>query len=178
MFIEWVNIEIAKQYKVTVEPSDWLILDSCNEKKLSFHLILQNKLCFDSVATHKIFINHLFVEFPKQDPNFVNKLSWLYENKGTRFIFDHLPYKPQTQNIRLVNQSKKGDTRTLKLPIESHIPLVETLIGLYNGTGNRRVIFTGAVVDKPQKNKTTGKVKKQKPTDKKNRESPLIVQLL
>ena len=62
-----------------------------------------------------------------------------YEIKGERrFIFDPIPYG-KDQNIRCVNQSKKGKPYLL-INITQHWSVKDTFIRLYAGVEGRRII--------------------------------------
>ena len=64
---------------------------------------------FNNNAEQKMFIKYLknkFDSMKNSDP-IKSSLSWMYKNFEQRVIFDCIPYN-KNQNIRLVNQSKKG----------------------------------------------------------------------
>ena len=55
-FITVVIKEIAKRRSIALVPEDFIILNACRANKLSYHLIIQNKIYFGSVLAHKQFI--------------------------------------------------------------------------------------------------------------------------
>ena len=60
LFVNWLMTEIKTLFNIELIDDDFIILDSCRENKLSFHLIIQNHFCFNSVAELNIFIKYLW----------------------------------------------------------------------------------------------------------------------
>ena len=102
MFQEWLTSVFEQEFDVTPE---YVVLDSCRGKKLSYHLVLSN--CYvDSVQALKPFILWLFEKMDIAD------LQWVIGGEK-RVIFDKVPYGNR-QNVRMKNQSKKGKPYVLK----------------------------------------------------------------
>ena len=145
-FIEWIAMEIEKLFDILLLTEDLIILDSCRDNKLSFHVIVNNKMCFNNVSDMKIFIMYLKNRFNNPMNEIEEKLFKIlsyYTNKGAkRFIFDCLPYSSH-QNFRLINQSKMGKKYTLKdvSPVKKW-NLEDTLIRIYDKNNKRKIIET------------------------------------
>ena len=139
LFIVFLKDIIQKYFLIEITQEDLLILDSCKKGKLSYHLIIQNKICFENINTLSYFIllmkNELII-----NPLF-GALIWK-KKEETRVIFDVLPYK-RNQNFRLINQSKRNEPiRPLTLftaPTEN-FQFTDTLVRLYHGEGNKKII--------------------------------------
>ena len=133
-FIYWLACEIKEVFGITLLVKDLVILDSSRTNKLSFHVIINRKLVFDSVANMKTFILYLWDRFenPKneEEEELFKMLTYLDAGNGlTKFIFDKLVYG-KSQNMRLINQSKKAKGHILKNLTPSWSP-DETLIRIY-----------------------------------------------
>jgi hypothetical protein len=157
LFINWVITEIKSVFNMIIVRTDFIILDSCRENKLSFHLIIQNKIYFASVIEHKKFIAHILSRFfnpinDLEDALFA-KLSYKNGIRNLR-IFDDLPYGT-FQNIRLVNQSKKGKAYILKN--KSQYSNKDTLIRLYEGVGDRTVLDVNNLLNSKKNVKSVSK---------------------
>ena len=141
LFCTWLMGEIHDIFGITLVQEDFVILNSCRTNKLSFHIVINEKMCFNSVKEQKIFISYLWGRFQKPlndlEMDTFDKLSYTIKDEK-RFIFDPIPYG-NYQNIRLINQSKKGIPHTLK-NVNQKWSEEDTLIRLYNGVGDRRVI--------------------------------------
>lgn len=137
-FIEWMLPILNENFGVQVSKSDLIILDSCRDRKLSYHLIIQNHLFFENVLELKKFIIFLWNEIHDEahKPVF-QKLSWMYKEVESRVIFDPLPYG-RYQNYRMANQAKKK-TPQFKLKQTTNFPVEDTLVRLYKGIGNRKL---------------------------------------
>ena len=104
-FLEWMDGVFWKEFGIRPKP---LVIDSCRENKLSYHVILTN--CHvENVAALKDFIHWMF-DLMQKDP--VPELQWTYKNEQ-RLIFDKVPYG-SNQCFRMVNQSKKGKEYILR----------------------------------------------------------------
>ena len=110
------------EFNIELSDSDFIILDSCKPDKLSYHIVI-NKCFFNSVAQLKIFILWMYKKLTDPD------LLWVYNGKDNRKIFDKIPYG-KNQNVRMINQSKKGKTQTLTSPSE----IDQTLVRLFDTT--------------------------------------------
>jgi hypothetical protein len=90
-FIYWLACEIKEVFGITLLVKDLVILDSSRTNKLSFHVIINRKLVFDSVANMKIFILYLWDRFenPKneEEEELFKMLTYLDAGNGlTKFI--------------------------------------------------------------------------------------------
>ena len=124
LFLGWLEDLFISEFDVKPEP---LIINSCRENKLSYHVILTN--CHvESVAALKEFVQWMF-ETMQMNP--VAELAWMYKGKEQRFIFDKIPYG-SNQCFRMVNQSKIGKTHVLKCD-------AQPLDAMVRGTTGRRL---------------------------------------
>ena len=79
-FLIWVNSIILRDYGIPVNLRDYARpLSSCRSNKISFHVILHNRICFASVNVLKAFIKCLYVEFGTQNIEFIKRLRWTYK---------------------------------------------------------------------------------------------------
>ena len=128
-FVKFVIKHFQDIFNVTLTQDDFIFMNSTRENKLSYHLVINNYK-FSSNADQKIFIKYLKQEMDKMnksDPDFL-AMRWLYKETEERYIFDCIPYN-KNQNIRLINQSKKGKAYTLKL--ESDVEPYETFCRVF-----------------------------------------------
>jgi hypothetical protein len=126
-----VNIVIKyvlDNYKIQLVIDDFEVLDSCRENKLSYHMLIQNKIYFKTVALQKVFILDLFQHIQNTEPTIV------WGDKSEKTIMDKLVYG-KAQNFRCVNQSKKGKKFVLRRT--SNVSVMDCFVGLYWGTGDR-----------------------------------------
>ena len=140
-FISWLIIEIKSIFAVELKSDDFIILDSCRENKLSFHVIIQEHICFANVAEHKIFITYLWNRFLNpidENETLIFKQLTYKVKEEMRFIFDKLVYG-NFQNIRLIGLSKIGKKYILK-NVNTKWNTNDTLIRLYNGIENRKIV--------------------------------------
>ena len=141
IFISWLIVEIKTVFAVELKADDFIILNSCRENKLSFHVIIQEHICFANVAEHKIFITYLWNRFlnpiDENEKTIFKQLTYKVKEE-TRFIFDKLVYG-NFQNIRLIGQSKKGKNYILKI-VNTKWNTYDTLIRLYNGVEKRKMV--------------------------------------
>jgi hypothetical protein len=117
-FLDWLNLIFQTEFHIPIAP---IILDSCRENKLSYHVIIGNCL-FPSVQDMKPFVLWLYEQLNDEE------LHWIYQEHEPRKIMDKLPYG-HNQNIRMINQSKRGKPYILK---GEYRPL-ETLIRSKDG---------------------------------------------
>ena len=99
-------LDLKEEFLIDISKDDIIILDSCSNRKehgISFHLII-NKVVFQNNTKQKIYIDNL-VEKINNDI----KVSSIFN----RFI-DKTIYKPKSQNMRLINQSKASKLIQLK----------------------------------------------------------------
>ena len=137
-FIKWLIKEINLVFKVSISREDLVILNSSRHEKLSYHIIITRKIYFASVADHKLFINYLVTIFkccPGYDAREINRFKYTNSKGKEGYIFDHIPYG-KDQNVRFINQSKKGKPHVLK-NITSNYSIRDTFIRLYEGIGDR-----------------------------------------
>ena len=105
LFLGWLEDIFSSEFGVKPES---LVINSCRENKLSYHVIITN--CHvESVAALKHFVHWMFDTMMK-DP--VQELQWTYKQEQ-RLIFDKVPYG-SNQCFRMVNQSKKGKEYILR----------------------------------------------------------------
>jgi hypothetical protein len=118
-----LEIEIENYDGLLVKFQDWLdiiwetefgfrptyiVLNSCRENKLSYHLIINN-CYFNNVFELKGFVHWLFDLMIKTP---IPELCWKYGDEQ-RLIFDKVPYG-NNQSLRMINQSKRGKQYILK----------------------------------------------------------------
>ena len=77
LFINCVIDYILNKFNFQLDMDDFLVLDSCRTGKLSYHLIINNKIYFRSMTDHKIFI---------EEDAFSKKQSKNCENIITSFL--------------------------------------------------------------------------------------------
>ena len=130
-FINIVTNEYQTKYDVTLEQEDFVILNACRANKLSYHLIIQNKLYFQSVIAHKQFILQFHRVIQGKD-----SFLWNSKKGEHKTIMDIAPYSTD-QCIRCINQSKMSNNFLLK---NDNIDPIDSLIRLYWGVGDRRMI--------------------------------------
>lgn len=102
-FLDWISIMFKAEFSIQIEH---VVLDSCRDSKLSYHVIIKNCL-FSNMQDLKPFIHWLYDQCTH--PEF----QWLYQDKEQRKIFDKIPYGTN-QNFRMINQSKRGKEYVLK----------------------------------------------------------------
>jgi len=102
MFLEWISLIFETEFHVKTE---FVILNSCRENKLSYHVHITN-CAFKNNHEQKGFILWLMGQCDK--PEF----QWKFKDEP-RKIFDKIPYG-SNQNIRMINQSKRGKDYVLK----------------------------------------------------------------
>ena len=143
-FIFFVASEIQKQFGITLlmSENDIVIESSCRVNKLSFHVIINRKLYFASVADAQMFIQYLKHRFDHPQNDYEKEtfdlLSYSTPKGEKRFIFDVVPYSSY-QLFRFLGQSKLGGEHVLV----NHTPYwsgIDTLVRLYSDPGDRRLI--------------------------------------
>jgi len=131
-FNEWFFL--VDEVKLILD--DFMVLESCDvEKKMSFHIRIQNKLCFKNNDEMK-----KVVKIFNEDVLIKNEM---YGNLFLRdtdkvCIVDYAVYDVD-RNIRMVNQSKIGSYRTLNL-LTKQFHIKDTLIRLYKGFEGRKMV--------------------------------------
>ena len=133
-FIECVIKYISTNFNIELEFEDFSVLDSCRQGRLSYHIIIQDKVCFTTMADHKSFTVDLIAHILDTEPSFV----CCAETKST--MVDLMVYG-NNQNFRCVNQSKKKSPEYI-LNNVCNLPITDHFITLYNGQGNRIPIIT------------------------------------
>lgn len=141
-FIVWLITEFQAVFGVRLCTNDITTLDSSRTDKLSYHIVIQNGICFANVADHKIFVLYLVQRFsaPIDDVerDLFATLHWMFKGDKPRRIFDEVPYS-SFQNFRLVNQSKKKTEKSYVLRNTGDGVDAETCVRLYHGVGDRVV---------------------------------------
>jgi hypothetical protein len=139
-FCDWLSIEVEADFGFKPE---YIKLDSSNDEKLSYHLIIKN-MKVESTKELKNWILHLWNKLKKSD---LNELKWVYKETDERLIFDKLPYG-KNQCFRSVNQGKSNSSRVLK----TTTPIMDTFV--------RPVDFCNSIsvnldkfIKEPEKNK-------------------------
>jgi phage/plasmid-associated DNA primase len=130
LFIDTTIRYIADKYGVELEMEDFAVFDSCRTGKLSYHLLIQQKICFENMASHSIFAKGLFEYIKNTEPSLV------WGEKKQKTIMDVLPYGNH-QNFRMPNQSKKGKTHILKNV--SKLPIMDWFVTLQE-KGDREIV--------------------------------------
>jgi len=139
LFLQVVKSFIKKNVGVELTDEDFIIIDSCRENKLSYHVIINNKVFFASRADHKVFIQALHDFCQRSVSKKISQLIWTFKSESTeaqRFIFDTAPYGHHN-NFRLPNQSKLGKPYILK----TDAPLQDCFIRIINGEEQGKVII-------------------------------------
>ena len=117
-FLSWFTDEIAGLFEITLTAQSYLILDSCRANKLSYHVIVNEAIIFESELAQKHFMEYLFGRFanPRDDAEArtFEKLSWTKSSGEILRIMDVVVYK-NNQSLRLANQTKCGKDHILKL---------------------------------------------------------------
>lgn len=144
IFIQFLCDQILFLYEIELIRDDFIILDSSRKEKISFHIILQNKICFLNMKIMKDFIQYLNEVIKKQKDDVREAMTWKRVKKtGTgeeeKCFWDMNVYS-RTQNFRLINQSKRKDGATTLKCYDKNITAKDTFIGLYEGSGDRQVI--------------------------------------
>jgi hypothetical protein len=146
VFIAFLIREIVMVFNVDLDYDDFFIADCCRTNKLSYHLIIQNKIYFKNVLEHKTFILYLIYRLKNPEgveKEWLNGLLWTFVNKRgkeeQRYIFDRAPYSSY-QCFRFVNQSKMGKDYVLKNTTRHLYADHEGHIRLHYGTGERTVL--------------------------------------
>jgi hypothetical protein len=143
LFLASVRNFIHEKMDINLLKKDFIILDSCRPGKLSYHVIIQNKIYFKSISDHKRFIQELEQHYncPRNDldKDVFKRLSYTYKDSD-RFIFDCIPYG-NDQNVRCINQSKLGSNFCL-INKNTDYTIEDSLIRLYNSIGDRIPVST------------------------------------
>ncbi len=121
LFLELLLKELRDLYTFYIDKEDIVIIDSNTEKKLSYHIIINEKIYFKTMGEHKEFVEYLLARFDTaigEEKELVEKLTWKKIEKDgredERYIFDASVYTRNRQ-FRMLNQSKKGKDAVLKL---------------------------------------------------------------
>ena len=115
-FCDWLSVEVEADFGFK---PDYIKLDSSNQEKLSYHLIIKN-MKVSSTKKLKHWIHHLWDKLQKSE---LKELKWMYKETEERLIFDKLPYG-KNQCFRAVNQGKSNSDRILK----TNTPIMETFV--------------------------------------------------
>jgi hypothetical protein len=151
-FINLVTTEFQSKYDVTLERDDFIVLNSCRANKLSYHLIIQNKIYFESVVAHNQFIKQIHSVVME-----TNCLFW--DEDGKRKIIMDTGVYDKDRCFRCINQSKMGSDFIL---VNTNIDPIDSLIRLYWGEGDRKVIKYDEAKGLRQSRAKTDKVRQTK----------------
>ena len=172
-FFNWYISEIKEAFGIELKHEDFVILNSCRKNKLSFHVVVNTKFCFDNVRTQKDFIAYLWSRFqnPKNDKEkaIVERLTWKHRDE-TRFIFDKNPYGTD-QNIRLINQSKRvlDESNAYILKNVTGWGVQDTFVRLYHGVGDRRILTMEEISVLVEETEKSSKTKSRSKTSTKTK---------
>ena len=137
LFIDWFIKEVNAVLEIDLNIDDMQIINSSRHNKLSYHLIIQNKMYFKNVLEQKhwiLFLKQRFTNPTDENKEIIQQLTWNYKEE-TRYIFDHIPYS-KNQKFRCINQSKKGKSYVLRN--ESKIfGIRDSFVRLYHGVEDR-----------------------------------------
>ena len=136
-FLDWVNSKIQDKFNITMT-KDYIILDSCRENKLSFHVISNDKIAFENMVTLKEFITFLNGEMEHYSNR--DDFTWFHGDEK-RYIFDTIPYG-KDQCYRCINQSKHGKNHVLKNIDDSCD--IDTLVRVYDEDCSLNVIMSNS----------------------------------
>ncbi len=132
LFIDFLKSEIQLIYEIAIDDADIVILDSCTTTKLSYHIVINNKIKFENVIKHKEFTTYLVLRMKnpmnEEEKQLFNIFRWIFKGKKSddvRYIVDDSVYT-DFRCFRLVNQSKKNKLQKLKL-ISKH-EMIDTFI--------------------------------------------------
>ena len=140
-FLNWVLLQIKEILSISIRDETVLVLDSCREGKLSYHVVFTEGIYFENNADLKSFIKFLwrrlessvdYIILPEtnEEININDALTW-YKGKEKRFIFDDVPYG-SFQSIRMCNQSKLGKKHKLKIVRTDIFTFEDTFLRIYN----------------------------------------------
>jgi len=121
IFIQFLKLQVKEILKVDLTNNDIIILDSSDQLKTSYHLII-NKIIFENIETQKIFIK--YIENTIYSNNFYNNL-----------IGDFIDSGIYTKNrpFRFINQSKLKQTRILK---NNNVEILKTFVTAHEDQRN------------------------------------------
>ena len=146
LFIEFIKSEIKQIYEIYLEDTDFVILDSCTPQKLSYHIVINNKIKFENMARQKEFGKYLTMRindpFNEEEKELFKNFKWIYKSDKVsveRTIFDTQVYR-SFGCLRLMNQSKKGKMAKLEL-ITNH-QMVDTFVQYDEKTSSKMYLET------------------------------------
>ncbi len=137
-------------YDVALTAHDFIILDSCRENKLSYHVIC-NKVYFSNMEEQSFFmkfLKHIFTQVNEgihqtflsdEEHEDIKSLCWKNAKEKTLFIFDYGVYT-KNRVFRCIGQSKKGKENYILCLLEAQTNLFnasDTLVKLYGNTENK-----------------------------------------
>ena len=161
-FIALLKSTIKEEFNISLKTSDICILDSCRKGKLSYHIVITDKMYFNSNDDQRLFVQYFCTIV---STNELFKWSKVLKDNTTehRLIVDASVYA-KTQNFRCVNQSKFEGSNNLKLSTKHSIS--DTLVRLFD-VADRECIDISSIKSKYQKAliKQT-KTRTNKPKDK------------
>ena len=125
-FINWLKVFFTRMTSdldcdIELLDENFVVLDSCREDKLSFHIYVVDSFYFSSMSEHKVFIERMEYEWKyttnETERELFKTMTWM-KGKQDKFIFDTIPYS-SFQSFRLPFQSKRGKTNILR-PIDGY----------------------------------------------------------
>ena len=138
-FIKLLKKSIHKEYNIVLDASmDFMILDACRNNKISFHVIIQNKIFYTSMVALKQFIMKFRLTLQRVD-DFV----WNTDSGEHRVLMDVIPYG-KDQVFKCINQSKMGKNNVMT---NDRVNPIDTLVRLYHGVGDRKGIEYNETAD-------------------------------
>lgn len=109
LFKSILALFFEQEFSITLQHDNFIVLNSCRENKLSFHLIIDG-FYYDNNTVQKRVVELLKDRFHLFQGN--EMLRWIHSNGERRLIFDIIPYG-RNQNFRCINQSKIGKQHVL-----------------------------------------------------------------
>ncbi len=149
LFIHFIIKEIKDLYTFQIEKKDFVILDSNTDTKLSYHILINEKVYFKNMPSHKEFVKYIINRFKraeneKDDENeekkMVKELTWFKSEDDKRYIVDASVYTKNRQ-FRMYGQSKKGKTSVLQL-VSNHT-IKDTFVQYDERFSQKIVLDTG-----------------------------------
>ena len=141
-FIKLLKTTIKKEYNIVLDAKkDFTVLEACRTDKISFHVIIQNKIFYTSMVALKQFIMKFRLTLQHNE-----QFLWNTEAGEHRVLMDVIPYGSD-QVFKCINQSKLGKNNIMTN--ESADP-ADTLVRLYYGVGDREGIEFNETVLTPE----------------------------
>lgn len=142
IFTNYLCTTFNERFDTNISSDDMTILNSSRPGKMSYHILITDGVCFAKMSDHHRFMQWFFREFENAPKETREALCWEKGGKSL-LVFDMSVYANQ-QKFRCMNQSKKGKAHFLALE-SAPIASIDTLVGLYEGVGDRRVLNVEAL---------------------------------